>query len=316
MIPLSQKPKIIQKEENKAVFEMEALYPGYGLTIGNSLRRVLLSSLEGAAITTVKIKNVSHEFSTIRGVLEDVILILLNLKKLRFKMFTSEPQRASLKIKGEKEVIASDFKLPPQVEIVNKESHIATLTDKKAELEMEVQIEKKVGYEPVERRKKEKLSIGEIAVDAIYTPVKKVAFHVENMRVGERTDFDRLILELETDGTIAPQEAFLKACQTLEKHFSLFSETFKQAPKEKAERAEDKKPKKIKEKAEDLIKIKIEDSGISARNAKILRENNIKTLAGLVRKSQDDILAIKGMGKKGVKEIERVLKKRNLELKS
>jgi len=229
MIPLPSQPKIIKREKNKAIFEIEALYPGYGVTIGNSLRRVLLSSLPGAAVTQMKIKGVSNEFSTIPGILEDVIQIMLNLKQLRFKIYTEEPQKATLKTKGEKEVKGSDFEIPAQLELVNKDCHIATLTDKKAELEMEIQIEKGTGYFPRETRKKEKLEIGNIPLDAIFTPVRKVAFWVENMRVGERTDFDRLFLEVETDGTISPETAFFRATDILVKYFSLFSETFKPA---------------------------------------------------------------------------------------
>lgn len=249
MILLPKTPKIINKKDNWAKFEIEALYPGYGTTIGNSLRRVLLSSLEGAAVTQMKIKGVSHEFSTISGVLEDVVMIMMNLKKMRFKMHTDEPQKASLKIKGEKEVKGSDFKIPSQVELANKNCHIATLTDKKAELEMEIQIEKGIGYEPVERRKKgEKLEIGVMPIDAIFTPIRRVSFKVENMRVGERTDFDRLNLEIETDGTITPEEAFFNASEILLKHFSLFRDTFKEkeAPAKKAP-AKKKKPEKEKE---------------------------------------------------------------------
>ena len=250
MIPLPLKPKIIKKEKNKAVFEIEALYPGYGVTIGNSLRRVLLSSLPGAAVTQMKIKGIPHEFSTIPGILEDVIQIMLNLKQLRFKIYTEEPQKATLKVKGEKEVKGSDFEIPAQLELVNKECHIATLTDKKAELEMEIQVEKGIGYSPREARKKGKLEIGNIPLDAIFTPVRRVAFRVENMRVGERTDFDRLFLEVETDGTISPEEAFYQASDILVKHFSLFSETFKpeEAPVLEVP-AEKKKVKRVKKQA-------------------------------------------------------------------
>ena len=227
MIPLPTKPKIIKQEKNKAIFEIEALYPGYGVTIGNSLRRVLLSSLAGAAVTRMKIKNIPHEFSTIPGILEDVIQIMLNLKQLRFKVYAEEPQKATLKVKGEKKVKGSDFEIPAQLELVNKDCHIATLTDKKAELEVEIQIEKGTGYSSREARKKEKLEIGTIPLDAIFTPVRKVAFRVENMRVGERTDFDRLFLEVETDGTILPEDAFYQASDILLKQFNLFAETFK-----------------------------------------------------------------------------------------
>ena len=231
MIPLSQKPKIIKKEKNKAIFEIEALWPGYGVTIGNSLRRILISSLEGAAVTQMKIKGVAHELSTIPGVLEDLVTIMLNLKQLRFKIFSVEPQKATLKVKGEKEVKGADFDLPAQLELVNKDCHIATLTTKSSELDMEIQVEKGIGYLPREVRKKEKLEIGVIALDAIFTPIQRVSFRLENMRVGERTDFDRLFLEIETDGTISPEETFYQASEILLSHFSLFSETFK--PKEK-----------------------------------------------------------------------------------
>ena len=175
MIPLSQPTKIIQKEKNKGVFQIEALYPGYGMTVGNSLRRVLLSSLGGAAITQVKIKGVPHEFSTIPGVPEDVISIMLNLKQLRFIMHSDEPQIATLKVKGEKEVKASDFKLPSQVELVSKDFVLAHVTDKATELEMEIQIEKGIGYVASEARNKEKTDIGVIALDAIFTPIRKVS---------------------------------------------------------------------------------------------------------------------------------------------
>jgi len=251
MILLPKSPKIINKKEHFACFEIEALYPGYGVTIGNSLRRVLLSSLSGAAITQMKIKGVHHEFSTISGVLEDVITIAMNLKHLRFKMYADEPQKVNLKVKGEKKVKGSDFKFSSQVELINKSSHIATLTNKKAELDIEIQIEKGIGYEPIERRKKQKkLEIGVIPIDAIFTPVRRVNYRVENMRVGERTDFDRLYLDIKTDGTITPEEAFFQASDVLVKHFSLFAEPSKapKIPKEKKVAKKEKKTTKKKKK--------------------------------------------------------------------
>jgi len=304
MVPLPLTPKVIEKKGNKATFEIEALYPGYGVTIGNSLRRVLLSSLPGAAATQVKIKGVSHEFSTIPGVMEDIISILLNLKQLRLRVFSDEPQIGTLKIKGEKKVKGSDFKLPPQVELVNQDAPVATLTDKKAQLEMEIQIEKGLGYLPVERRKKGKLEIGAIALDAIFTPVRNVAFRVENMRVGERTDFDRLILEIETDGTISPEEVFYQATQILTQHFSFFGEKFK--PKEI------KVPKKPEKEFE---QIGVEELKISTRTLNALVKNNVKTVAGILRKSEKSLLKLEGMEEKGIKEIKRVLKKLGVQLK-
>jgi len=266
MIPLSLQPKVIEKKGNLAHFEIEALYPGYGVTIGNSLRRVLLSSLSGAAASQVKIKGIQHEFSTIPGVSEDVISIMLNLKQLRFKVFTDEPQKATLKVKGEKEVKGSDFEISSQVELINKSVHIATLTAKSAELEMEIQIEKGVGYRPRELKKKttqEKIEIGVIPLDCIFTPVRRVAYRIENMRVGERTDFDKLTMEVETDGTINPEDAFFQASEILVKHFSLFADTFKKPEKilpaeavMKVEEKKERKNKKIKKYAKKKIRKK------------------------------------------------------------
>ncbi|MCD5397230.1 MAG: DNA-directed RNA polymerase subunit alpha [Candidatus Pacebacteria bacterium] len=221
MITLPTIPKIIEKKDNKAIFEIAGLYPGYGVTIGNTLRRVLFSSLSGVAVTQVKIKGVAHEFSTIPGIYEDVITIILNLKQLRFKYYTEESQKVELKVKGVKEIKASDLKTPTQVEIVNKDLYIASLTDPKATLEIEITVEKGLGYSPAEERKKEKIGVGVIAVDAFFTPIKVVNYKVENMRVGERTDFDRLRIDIETDGTITPEEAFTQATGILFEHFSL-----------------------------------------------------------------------------------------------
>jgi len=324
MIPLSLQPKVIEKKGSKAIFQIEALYPGYGVTIGNSLRRVLFSSLEGAAVTQIKIAGIQHEFSTIPGVLEDVIEIMLNLKQLRFKLYSPEPQKGFLRVKGEKEVKASDFELPTQVEVVNKAAHIATLTDKKASLDLEIQIEKGIGYQPREVRKKptvhtqEKLEIGEIPLDAIFTPMKRVSFKIENMRVGERTDFDRLNLEIETDGTISPEEAFFQASEILVNHFSLFADTFKKSSipaKPDITKPEIKGKKEGILKKEDIAKNKIEELSLSSRTITALLENNIKTVGGLLRKNEKSLLTLSGMGEKGIKEIKKALKRLGLELK-
>jgi len=258
MIPLPNLPKIIKKQGNKAVFEIEGLYPGYGVTISNTLRRVLLSSLEGAAITQVKIKGVSHEFSTIPGVLEDVVIILLNLKKIRFKSFSDEPQQVVIKQKGEKVVKAGDFEVPPQLEIKNPEAPVASLTSKSAQLQIDALVEKGVGYQSIEQREEKKREIGMIPIDAVFTPVKRVSFRVENMRVGKRTDFDKLEMEIETDGTISPEEAFLNASEILLKHFSLFSESRGKVKKETKEekKVKIKKKKKLKSAAKKTVKKK------------------------------------------------------------
>lgn len=221
---LPQKPKIVKKEDGLAVIEVESLYPGYGTTLGNALRRVLLSSIPGSAITTVKIAGVDHEFSTMTDVLEDVIHILLNLKQVRFKLFKDEPVTLKLSAKGEKKITAADFQASNDVEIINPEVHIATLTEKKSSLEMEVEVSPGVGYEPVERRKKDKQPVGSIAIDAIYTPIRQIRFSVENMRVGDRTDFDKLVFELKTDGSIQPEAAFKRAVEILDEHIKILSE--------------------------------------------------------------------------------------------
>ena len=207
MIPLPQKPHVIRDEGNRAVIEIEGLYPGYGHTIGNSMRRILLSSLKGSVITLVKIDGVGHEFSTIEGVMEDVTDLTLNLKQMRFRLHEDGPFTITLSATGEQEVTGKDFKMPSQVELVSPDLHIATITDKKTELEIEITLEKGVGYEPKAQRKMKKSEIGSIILDAIFTPIRRVNYEVENMRVGDRTDFNRLKLFIETDGTILPREA-------------------------------------------------------------------------------------------------------------
>jgi len=266
MISLPKPPKIIERKDNEITFVIEDLYPGYGVTIGNALRRVLFSSLSGAAVTKVKIKSVQHEFTTLPGVLEDVVNICLNLKKLRFKIHSDEAQEATLKVSGEKDVTGADFKLPSQIELINKDLHIATLTDKKATLEMDVLVQKGIGYEPREMRQKEKPEIGEISLDAIYTPIENVSYKVENMRVGERTDFDRLSITIKVDGTISPEQALISATEILINHFSLI---FKEKDVLTGEMTE-KKVKKIKvvkkvKKAKDKSKKILKEKKVSKK---------------------------------------------------
>ncbi|MBP6889765.1 MAG: DNA-directed RNA polymerase subunit alpha [Candidatus Moranbacteria bacterium] len=225
MIAIPQKPEYISLGENHGKFEILGCYPGYGTTLGNALRRVLLSSLEGAAIRSVKITGVTHEFTTVPGVMEDVVQILLHLKQIRFRLHGDEPVKLSLKVKGERVVTAKDFKVPSSVEIVDGDQMIATITDKKTELEMEIEIDRGVGYVSVEARDREEREIGVIAVDSIYSPVKRVNYEVENMRVGKRTDYDKITLEILTDGSIAPEEAFAKSVAILMNQFTALSES-------------------------------------------------------------------------------------------
>ena len=227
MIPLPLTPKVVERKGNSALIEIEALYPGYGITIGNALRRVLLSSLEGAAVTQVNIKGVPHEFSTISEISEDAIALVINIRQLRFSIVGDEPQTCVLKAKGEKEVTGADLELPSQLTLANPGAHIANLTSKTAKLEMEIKVEKGTGYLSKESRMgKEKLEIGAIMIDAMFTPVKKMGFKTQNMRVGDRTDFDKVIFDIETDGTITPETAFSRASEILVNHFDMFKNAF------------------------------------------------------------------------------------------
>jgi DNA-directed RNA polymerase subunit alpha len=242
MIPLPTSIKTKKVSDNNTIFEIESLYPGYGITLGNAIRRVLLSSLNGAAVTEVKIKNAPHEFATLSGVKEDILHILMNIKQLRFKLFTEDAQIATLIVKGEQVVTGKDFECPADLKLANGDLHIATITDKNTELEIEIKIEKGVGY--VFEDKEIKRDIGVIGMDAIFTPIKKVNYVVENMRVGNKTDFDKISLEIETDGTIKPEEAFAESLETLLAQFGFMAEQMGGIKAEAVAAAEVEEPKK------------------------------------------------------------------------
>ena len=329
-ITLPEKPKITKQKENSAVFEIKSCYPGYGTTIGNAFRRVLLSSLTGASITAVKIKGTEHEFSSIPGVMENVVEIILNLKKIKFKMFSDNPVKLTLKSNKEGEVRASEIKTTNDVEVVDKDAYVATITEKNKKLELEIQVEKGIGYVPIEYQNKNNLEIGNITMDAIFTPVKRVNYKVKNMRVGKMTNYDKLTLEIETDGSMTPEEAFKEAARLLVGHFNLFKEVVKEV-EEKKEKKEKmakielsekiiKEKKSMKEDREkkkgDVLKIKIEDLNISSRILKALSENKIKTIGKIIKKSDNDLKELPGIGDKGVKEIKKSLGKLGLILKN
>jgi DNA-directed RNA polymerase subunit alpha len=244
--------KTVEEKKDFGIFEVQGLYSGYGMTMGNALRRILLSSLEGAAITQVKIKGVGHEFTTIDGVLEDVVEILVNLKKVRFDFATpynefETPELLTLKKKGEGDVTAGDIADSNLAKVVNKDLKIATITKKGVELEMELTIEKGLGYVPVESFKSETLPVGVIQIDAIFSPVTKVNYNVENMRVGDRTDFNKIVFEIETDGSMKPSEALGRAAAILANHSSTVADQMGVSEKEeKEEEKEDKEEKKDK----------------------------------------------------------------------
>lgn len=243
------KIKKVSETDTEGVFEIEGLYAGYGLTLGNALRRALLSSLPGAAIVQMKIKGVKHEFSTIDGVKEDVVEIILNFKKIRFKLYSDEPQVLSLKVKGEKKVSAGDIEVNSEIEIINPSAHIFSITEKGVEVDMELTVEKGLGYVMAENRKSEKLPVGVIAIDSFFTPVVSVNFVIENMRVGERTDYNRLRISIKTDGSITPSNALHKAANILKDHIEKVVEVEVkeiELAKPKAKKADKEKGKKKK----------------------------------------------------------------------
>jgi DNA-directed RNA polymerase subunit alpha len=324
-IIMPSKPRIVLEEENKGVFEIDGLYPGYGHTLGNSLRRIILSSLPGASVTSIKIDGISHEFQTMDGIKEDVIVMILNLKKIRFKMLSDEPQTVTLSIKGPKEVLAKDVKTGGQVEILNPEIHLVEVTGK-VNLNIEMKVEKGLGFIPKEILQKEKVDIGTIAVDGIFTPIRRVAYEVENMRVGDNTNYNRLRISIETDGTLTPREAFLKSIEIM--IYQLKSIIDFKEPEEEIK--EEKKPvRSAKESAgveaegedkktddfTDVLKTRTDGLNLSTRTLNALTAANIRTLGGLARKKREDLLEVEGIGEKGISEIKKVLSKFGLNLK-
>lgn len=224
-VPLPKTIKTISTKGAHAVFAIEPLYPGYGITVGNALRRVLLSSLPGAAITNVSFAGASHEFSTLPYVKEDVVDIILNLKRVRLQLHGDGPATIRLKVNGAKTVTAGDIEASAEVDVISKDQVIATLTDKAAAFELEMTVEAGRGYVPVEQRETPKNTLGTIAIDAVFTPIRTVNFTTENMRVGQMTNYDRLILDITTDGSIAPQDAVQQAATILRDHFQFVVES-------------------------------------------------------------------------------------------
>lgn len=326
-IGLPSKPKKVFEEGNSGVYEISGLYAGYGHTLGNSLRRIILSSIPGAGITSVKIEGVPHEFSKINGIKEDVITILLNLKKVRFKMNTDEPQTLKLSASGMANVTAGDIDAPSQVEIMNKKEHIATLTSKESRLNIEFTVEKGLGYVSREELKKDKVGIGTIVLDAVFTPIRKVNYEVENMRVGDRTDYNKLIISVETDGSITPAEALEKSIETMIHHLKAIigfqekeevkieSKSGGKKEKEAEEKEEEAERKEVEGGDKEVLKTRVQDLELSARALNALETAGIRTLGGLAKKKESDLMEIEGAGKKVVQEIKRALGNYGLILK-
>ena len=312
-ITLPSKPKIVSEEGLQGVYEIDSLYPGYGHTLGNSLRRIILSSLSGATITSVKIDGVQHEFATIEGVHESVMEVLLNLKKVHFKLHGDEPQTVAISVKGPKKVTAADIVMPSQVEVTNPEQHIADIAGK-ISFELEATIERGLGYVPREALTKEKVDIGTIALDATFTPIRRVNYEVENMRVGDRTDFNRLRILIETNGTISPRTALEDSIEIMIHQLKSVIGFQEDEPTVAADFAlpvsADTGAKK-----DDNAKVKIDDLNLSARITTALTEAGIKTAAGLTRKTPSALKELDGVGDKAVEEIESALGSLGLTLK-
>ncbi len=275
---------------------------GYGVTLGNSLRRVLLSSIEGSAVTSVKIQGVAHEFSTIAGVLEDVPEIILNVKSLVLNSRSKIPKTVYIKKNSKGEVRAKDIEVDETIEIINPDLHIATLT-KDTKFNVEMEVAKGRGYVPSELNKKEGLPIGVIPIDSIFTPVKKVSFNIENTRVGQRTDYDKLILEISTNGSISPKDALLYASNILQRHLDIFV-NFGQLPEDLEE-----EPEMTKEEVAlyEKLRLPISELELSVRSSNCLREANIKAIADLVKRNEEEMLGFKNFGKKSLIEIKELL---------
>lgn len=306
-IQLPSKPRVVSEDGNSGVYEIDSLYPGYGHTLGNSLRRIILSSIPGGAITTVKIDGVPHEFSTVSGVKEDVISIILNLKKVRVLISDGEEHGISLSAKGIGTVTAGDLEVPGQVQILNPKEHIAELTDKNARLSCELSVRNGLGYMPKEVIQKDRVDIGVIALDAIFTPIRRVTYEVENMRVGDRTDFNRLKIAIETDGTLSPRQA-------LEHSITIMIQQLKaivgfREEEEELLTSDMSVGAGARTSDEDVMKTRVESlDGLSTRTANALTNASIRTVGGLARKTEEDILALEGIGAAGVKEIKEALR--------
>ena len=313
-ITLPSKPRVVSEESSIGTYEIDSLYPGYGHTLGNSLRRIILSSLPGAAITSVKIEDVQHEFATMDGVRESVMEVLLNLKRIHFNLIGDEPQTIRLSVKGAKTVTAADFQLPGQVSIANPDQHIADLA--KGSFELEATIERGLGYVPREMLTKEKVDIGTIALDATFTPIRRVNYEVENMRVGDRTDFNRLKILIETNGTVSPREALERSIEIMIHQLKAVVGFQEEIEEEVAAAFAASAPAaSVEDMGKDPAKTKIDEIGLSTRTASALSENGIKSVAGLTRKSAEQLKELDGIGDKAVAEIEEALDKIGLTLK-
>jgi DNA-directed RNA polymerase subunit alpha len=290
----------LETSANYGKFDIEPLEPGFGTTLGNTLRRVLLSSLWGAAVTSIQIDGVAHEFTAIPHVKEDVTEVILNLKKLCLKSFTEDPVTLLLDVKGPAEVKASHIQTSSDVEIVNPDLYICTLAAK-GHLRMELNVERGKGYVPAERNKREGQPIGVIPIDAIFSPVEKANFTVEKTRVGQSTDYDRLLIEVWTDGTMSPEQAVSTAASLFTEHLRLFVRFPSSIEEQEAERRGEKSAQNR------LMDTPIEELDLSVRAFNCLKANEIQTVGQLLQKKEEELLALRNFGRKSLDEIKEKL---------
>ncbi len=320
-----QAPQFEAIGENAGRFVIAGCHPGYGMTIGNALRRVILSSLDGAAITAMKIDGVSHEFSSVDGVMEDAVQIMMNLKRVHVRSFSDEPVTISLSATGEGAVTAGQIKTTADVQIVNPDHVIATITDKNKVLNMEFEVRRGIGYQAVEQQEDAEQELGKIAIDAIFTPVKRVKYLVENMRVGKRTDYNKVIIDIVTDGSVTPEEAFAQGVDILIGQFGALTGLIAASEAKKVEiDTSVKKP--VKKEAikldrtsnsiEAAMKLPIGDLlDISTRTCRVLEENKVATVKDIATKTEEELLALDGIGEKGIKEIRKAIGVHGITLK-
>ena len=310
-----EKPKIeiaeISDDNRYGKFICEPLERGYGTTFGNSLRRMLLSSLEGAAVTSIRIDGVLHEFSTIPGVRDDVTNIVLNLKQLCLKMEGNEPKVIRIDAEGEKEVTAADIICDADIEVLNPDLHIATLNED-GKLKIEMTVERGRGYVPADKNKKPDDTIGVIPIDSIFSPVQRVNYTVQDTRVGNVTDYDKLILEVWTDGSMRPEEAVSKAAGILVMHLKLFQNMDGIPEEEEVE--ETTFPEEEEDTSSKVLDMTIEDLDLSVRSFNCLKRANINTVAGLTAKTEDDMMKVRNLGRKSLEEVKKKLEDLGLSL--
>ncbi|MFC7687713.1 DNA-directed RNA polymerase subunit alpha [Ureibacillus sp. GCM10028918] len=307
-----EKPKIetveISEDSKYGKFVVEPLERGYGNTLGNSLRRILLSSLPGAAVTSIQIDGVLHEFSTVEGVVEDVASIILNIKKLALKIYSDEEKVIEIDVKGDGTVTAADITHDSDVEILNPDLYIATIA-KNGQLRMRMYARRGRGYTPADQNKREDLPIGVIPIDSIYTPVSRVNFQVENTRVGQNSDFDKLSLDVWTDGSIGPKEAISLGAKILTEHLNIFVGLTNEAQTAEimVEKEEDQKEK--------VLEMTIEELDLSVRSYNCLKRAGINTVLELANKSEDDMMKVRNLGRKSLEEVKAKLEELGLGLR-